>query len=152
MKLTQKESTLLKDLQAQENLCVEKYKFYAQQAKDGQLKQLFETIRKEEEQHSASIAQVMEGNVPKTGAKQSAAVSYKPKASYPSGGRSAEKQHDKFLCTDSIATEKYVSSAYNNDLFQFASNEIRGLLNHIQTEEQNHAQMIFEYKAANGMS
>ena len=80
------------------------------------------------------------------------ASQYSPQATYDTTSKTAEKEHDKFLCTDCIATEKYVSSAYNNDLFQFASTNVREALNHIQTDEQNHAEMIYKYKSTNGMS
>ena len=43
MKLTQKETALLKDLKASEELCIEKYGTYAERAEDPELKQLFET-------------------------------------------------------------------------------------------------------------
>ena len=64
----------------------------------------------------------------------------------------ADKKHDALLCSDSISSEKYVSSAYNNDLFSFASPKVRQILNHIQTEEQQHAEMIYRYKTANQMA
>jgi Mn-containing catalase len=63
-----------------------------------------------------------------------------------------EKEHDSFLCTDAIAMEKYVSSAYNFDLFQFGNSKLRKLLNDIETEEQNHAEMLYKYKKANMMA
>lgn len=59
------------------------------------------------------------------------ATQYSPKANYDNAAYNADKEDDQFLCTDAIATEKYVSSAYNNDLFQFASTEVRETLNHI---------------------
>ncbi|MCI2046460.1 MAG: ferritin-like domain-containing protein [Faecalibacterium sp.] len=153
MKLTQKESGLIKDLAAQEKVCIEKYEFYAEQAKDPQLKKLFGQIGSQETQHYQSLSDVLTGKVPAASStKRSAAQSYKPKASYTANGKSAAKKQDAFLCTDSITTEKYVSSAYDTDLFQFSSPAVRGLLNSIQTEEQHHAEMIYEYKTANGMA
>ena len=56
------------------------------------------------------------------------------------------------ICTDCIATEKYVSGAYNNQLFQFAEPDVRRLFNDIQTEEQNHAEKIYKYKSVNKMT
>ncbi len=152
MKLTQKESGLLKDLVTQEKMCIEKYEFYAGQAKDPQLKKLFGQIGSQETRHYQSLSDVLSGKVPPAAAKRTAAQVYHPKASYKATGKSADKRQDAFLCTDSITTEKYVSSAYNTDLFQFSSVPLRGLLNSIQTEEQNHAEMIYEYKTVNGMA
>ena len=51
MELKEKERTLIQDLQTQEQSCVEKYGKYAAQAKDPELKSLFETIQKEEQKH-----------------------------------------------------------------------------------------------------
>ena len=44
MQLTEKETTVIKDLQTQERLCVEKYRFYEESANDPELKQLFHKI------------------------------------------------------------------------------------------------------------
>ena len=63
-----------------------------------------------------------------------------------------DKQHDAFLATDCIGTEKLVSSEYNTDVFAFANTALRKLLADIQIEEQNHAEMIYKYKTANGMA
>ncbi len=48
------------------------------------------------------------------------AAQYSPKANYDNAAYNAAKEDDQYLCTDAIATEKYVSSTYNNDLLQFA--------------------------------
>ena len=44
MQLTQKETSLLKDLKTQEKLCVDKYTQYSADARDPQLKTLFSDI------------------------------------------------------------------------------------------------------------
>ncbi len=151
MKLTQEEKMFLKNLRTQEELCIDKYRFYSQQAKDEELKDLFQDIQKDEKQHYEALSEVMEGKVPSVSARNTSPDDYQPRGRYKNGGSARDKKHDQFLCTDSITTEKYVSSAYNNDLFHFASQDLRGVLNTIQTEEQNHAEMIYKYKAANEM-
>ena len=83
---------------------------------------------------------------------KAAPKNYHPKAAYHASSENADKKHDALLCSDSISSEKYVSSAYNNDLFSFASPKVRQILNHIQTEEQQHAEMIYRYKTANQMA
>lgn len=45
---------------------------------------------------------------------------------------------------DSIMTEKYVSNAYNNAVMESANQTIIQALQHIQQEEQTHAQLFFE--------
>ena len=152
MQLTEAESTVIKDLQTQEKTCVEKYRFYEASANDRELKNLFRRLGDEEQEHFDSLGEVLKGNVPNVAAAQTGMEGFTPTATYSSGDNSEEKKHDQFLCTDCIATEKLVSSTYNNDLFRFAATNVRKLLNHIQTEEQNHAEMIYKYKTANGMA
>ena len=53
---------------------------------------------------------------------------------------------------DCIGTEKLVSGEYNSDVFVFGNSDIRKLLADIQIEEQNHAEMLWKYKTANGMA
>lgn len=152
MQLTEAETNVIKDLQTQEKTCVEKYRFYEASANDRQLKNLFRHIGDEEQEHFESLGEVLKGSVPDVKAAQTGMEGYNPTVTYSAGDNSEEKKHDQFLCTDSIATEKLISSTYNNDLFRFAATNVRKLLNHIQTEEQNHAEMIYKYKTANGMA
>ena len=149
MKLNQKETQLINELKNQEQLCIRKYDFYAAQAKDPELKNLFKTILKREQQHLDMLESLLGGTVPQIKNHQPEAVKYDPQASHQ--GNSEEKEFDKFLCTDIIATEKYVATDYNNDLFYFASTDVRNVLNAIMTDEQNHAEMIWKYKVANKM-
>lgn len=149
MKLSQKETQLITELKTQEQLCVQKYDFYAAQAKDPELKSLFRQISKYEKGHSDMLDSLLGGTVPQIKHRSPLAASYEPKASHP--GDKASKDFDKFLCTDIIATEKYVATAYNDDLFYFASTDVRNVLNAIMTDEQNHAEMIWKYKVANKM-
>ncbi|HHW08998.1 MAG TPA: spore coat protein [Firmicutes bacterium] len=68
MQLTQKESMLLKDMLRHEELCIQKYGNYAQQVKDPQLKQLFSQYQSNEQQHYNTVNQLLQGQVPNTGA------------------------------------------------------------------------------------
>ncbi|MCH5350508.1 MAG: ferritin-like domain-containing protein [Clostridiales bacterium] len=149
MNLNQKEVQLITELKTQEQLCVQKYDFYATQAKDPELKKLFKKILKMEQYHYDMLDSLTKGTVPQIKSRKPGAASYTPQAKYT--GDSTAKEFDKFLCTDIIATEKYVATAYNNDLFYFASPEVRNVLNAIMTDEQNHAEMIWMYKTANKM-
>ena len=150
--LKENEKILLKDLQDQEKTCIEKYEKYAELAKDPVLKDLFTDLRKAEENHFNSLSQIMTGSVPSVNGQNTGGKEYSPTPTYTGSFNENDKQNDNFLCTDSIATEKYVSSAYNFDLFQFGDPDIRVLLNHIQTEEQNHAEKIYIYKTVNQMA
>ncbi|MBS1400094.1 MAG: ferritin-like domain-containing protein [Clostridia bacterium] len=150
MKLNQKETQLITELKNQEQLCIQKYDFYAKQAKDPELKNLFKTIAKHEQQHFDMLENLLGGTLPQIKNHEPRAVKYEPQASHK--GTQEEKEFDKFLCTDIIVTEKYVATDYNNDLFYFASTEVRNVLNAIMTDEQNHAEMIWKYKVANKMA
>jgi rubrerythrin len=59
--LTQKEQLLLKDQLSHEKVCIEKYSNYAEQAKDPQLKQLFNQYGSQEQQHYNTINQLLQG-------------------------------------------------------------------------------------------
>lgn len=148
MKLTQKESMLLQDLKTSEEICIEKYGQYAQKAEDQALADLFLTIRSKEEEHLKTINRLMEGTVPMMSGSQS------QQSSQPGSGQPAEKSHsknDEYLLKDALDTEKHVSSVYDTCIFEFTDAGARSALNHIQKEEQEHGQMLYDYMAAHGM-
>lgn len=149
--ISEKERYLIEDLQDQEKLCIEKYTNIEKTAKDTELKSLFSSIKKDEQKHYDSLEQLLKGTVPSVNSKDTAGKDYNPSATYVGNFKQADKDSDMFLCTDAISTEKYVSSAYNFDLFQFGNSDVRKLLNDIQTEEQNHAEKIYKYKTVNQM-
>ena len=64
MILKEKERTTIEDLQTQEKSCIEKYGRYAQQAKDPELKNLFQTLQQKEREHYDSLDRVLRGEVP----------------------------------------------------------------------------------------
>ena len=92
------------------------------------------------------------GKVPSCDFNYSEGKNYKPQVTYEGVAQNADKQSDNFLATDCIGTEKYVSSEYNTNVFKFADAALRKLLADIQIEEQNHAEMLYKYKTANGMA
>ena len=130
MILTEKETTAIEDLKTQEQACIEKYTKYSNQAKDP----------------------VLKGKVPSVDCNDSKGKDYSPAATYDSLGNSEDKKADCYLATDCIGTEKLVSGEYNSDVFVFGNSDIRKLLADIQIEEQNHAEMLWKYKTANGMA
>ncbi len=152
MVLTQKETAALKDLQTQEQSCIEKYTRYSQEAKDPQLKDLFKHISTDEQKHYQSLTQALNGSVPKSDCNDTQGRDYAPTAYYAPNDNSPEKKADTFLVTDCIGTEKLVSGEYNSDVFIFGDSDIRRLLADIQIEEQNHAEMLWKYKTVNSMN
>ena len=146
MKLTQKESMLLQDLKTSEEICIEKYGQYAQKAEDQALADLFLTIRAKEEEHLNTINSLMGGTVPMMSGGQQ---------SQPGDGKAAQKSHsktDEYLLKDALDTEKHVSSVYDTCIFEFTDPSARQVLNHIQKEEQEHGQMLYDYMACHGMT
>lgn len=152
MVLKEKETAAIKDLQTQEQTCIEKYERYSKEAKDPVLANLFKELHKKEQQHFDSLGQVLNGTVPQCDCNDSDGKNYSPKATYTAGTESEDKKTDCFLATDCIGTEKLVSSEYNTDVFVFGEPSVRKLLADIQVEEQNHAEMLYKYKTVNGMS
>lgn len=153
MILKEKEKTALQDLQTQEKSCVEKYGKYAEQAKDPVLRDLFKDLQKKEQKHYNTITQVLNGEpVPECNCNDREGATYNPTATYDPMSQSEDKKADCFLATDCIGTEKLVSSEYNTEVFVFGNSKLRKLLADIQIEEQNHAEMLWKYKTANGMA
>ena len=152
MILSEKETAAIKDLQTQEETCIEKYGKYSAQAKDPVLVNLFTELKKDEQQHYDSLGQVLSGSVPSCNCNYRHGKEYNPTATYDAVSMSEDKKSDCFLATDCIGTEKMVSSEYNKDVFVFGDSDIRKLLADIQIEEQNHAEMLYKYKTVNGMS
>lgn len=152
MILTEKETTAIKDLQTQEQSCIEKYNRYSSEAKDTVLKDLFKSLEKEEQEHYQSLGKVLSGSVPTCNCNDYSGKNYDPQATYSALTESNDKKNDCFLATDCIGTEKMVSSEYNSDVFRFADSDVRKLLADIQVEEQNHAEMLYKYKTVNGMA
>ena len=152
MVLNEKETAAIKDLQTQEESCIEKYGKYANEAHDTELKNLFNELKKDEQKHYQSLGQVLNGTVPSCDCNDSKGKNYNPTATYGSCCSNDDKQQDNFLATDCIGTEKLVSGEYNTDVFVFGDSDVRKLLADIQIEEQNHAEMLYKYKQANGMA
>ncbi len=148
MTLTQKENSLLCDLKTQEQLCIEKYTKYENEACDPQLKGLFAKIKTTEQSHLDTINKIMGGEEVKM---PTAAPMAEKWSGTPSSCSAAEKNKDAFLCKDALTMEKHVSSLYDTSIFEFTSTTLRDTLNHIQKEEQNHGESLYSYMSANGM-
>ena len=152
MILTEKETTIIKDLQTQEKACIEKYSRYKEEAKDEELKEIFKNIEEQERKHLETLTKVLNGDIPCCDCNDSKGKEYSPKGNYADVTDSEDKKNDCFLATDCIGTEKLVSGEYNSDVFVFGEPAVRKVLADIQIEEQNHAEMLYKYKKANKMA
>ena len=150
MTLTQKETTLLSDMKAQEQLCIEKYTKYSQTANDPELKNLFSTLAENERKHLETITQIMNGNEVAMPSQSPSAVQAKLQCKMSSCSE-ADKKNDAYLCKDALSMEKHVSGVYNTCVFEFSSPVLRDTLAHIQKEEQNHGEQLYNYLSCNNM-
>jgi spore coat protein CotF len=151
--LTQKERMLLEDQKKHEEICIQKYQTYAAQVQDPQLKQLLDTYAQQEQQHLDSINQMLSGQVPSMSPGQGGQQSQQAIPTMTAGTmpRGAANQQDASLLSDLLMTEKYVSSTYNTAIFECTNSQMRQALNHIQKEEQQHGEGIYNYMNAYGM-
>ena len=150
MTLTQKETTLLQDLKSQEQLCIEKYNKYAQMAHDPELKNLFSTLAGNEQKHLDTINQILNGTEVKMPDQSPSAVQAKIQCKM-SSCNEVEKKNDAYLCKDALSMEKHVSGVYNMGVFEFSNPTLRDTLAHIQKEEQNHGEQLYNYLNCNNM-
>jgi len=156
MQLTQKERLLLEDQKSHEEMCIKKYTEASNKAQDPQLKQMFQQHAQHEQQHLNTINTILSGQVP---AMQSGQQSGGQQGQGGQGMKQIQNQvssgnnnqQDKDLCHDLLMTEKYVSGAYDITIFECTDTNVRQALNHIQKEEQQHGEDIFNYMQANGM-
>lgn len=153
MHLTQKERMLLEDQKKHEEMCIKKYGDAAAKASDPALKQLFTTYQQQEQQHLQTIQQILNGQVPQMqqqgqGGQQN---QQQPQQNSSQDMTQQPNQEDAHLCLDLLSTEKYISGTYDTAIFEFTNPQIRQALNHIQKEEQQHGEGLFNYMYQHGM-
>ena len=147
-KLSQKESAILEDAKTQEDICIKKYQSFSNQAKDPELKQLFNNLAAQEQHHLDMINDLMQGKTPN--------MSHNSKNQSAQPAKSKEtitfnSPQDALLCGDLLSTEKYVSGFYDTGVFEAANKPVRETLQHIQKEEQQHGEQLFNYMHTHGM-
>jgi spore coat protein CotF len=155
--LSQKERMLLEDQKKHEEMCIQKYKSYANQTQSPELKQLLNAYAQQEQQHLNTVNQILSGQVPnmnqQQGQQQQGQQNYQYQQIHTqlAGNPSMNDQNDAMICQDLLATEKYVSGTYDTAIFECVDTNVRNALNHIQKEEQQHGEGIFNYMLSNGM-
>lgn len=144
--LSQKERMILEDAKHQEEICVKKYQGFANQAKDTELKQLFNKLANEEQHHYNIINDLLMGKTPNLAHK-----AQKTNEATLNNNMSFSNPQDALLCGDLLSTEKYVSGFYDTGVFESANKTVREALQHIQKEEQKHGEELFQYMNKHGM-
>ncbi|MDS1030730.1 spore coat protein [Bacillota bacterium LX-D] len=172
VKLSQKEKMLLEDQKTHEEICIKKYNDYSNKASDPQLKQLFSNLAQQEEQHLNSINQILSGQTPQMSQQQSSQQQsqgqqmqqgmqnqmqqkqtrqFSMLSNQQSNQTQMSNNEDAFLCNDMLNTEKYISGSYDTTIFECQDSNVRQVLNHIQKEEQQHGEELFNYMTSHGM-
>ncbi|WP_077368322.1 spore coat protein [Anaerosalibacter sp. Marseille-P3206] len=147
IKLSQKERMLLEDGKKQEDLCVKKYQGYAAKVQDVQLKNLLTEIAQDEQHHYDMINQMLQGMEPNMA--HSGGTTTLPTDN--TLQQVSGNVNDQILLEDLLSTEKYVSGFYDTTVFEAANPKVRQAVQHIQTEEQNHGEKLFNYMNSHGM-
>ncbi|MDD2234726.1 MAG: DUF892 family protein [Desulfitobacteriaceae bacterium] len=149
MYLSQKEKLLLQDQKSHEEMCIQKYTKYANEAQDQQLKQLFSMHASHEKQHFNTINQILNGQAPNMSGQgqQSSANQTQPLSG--SNGQQVNPD-DVAMAKDMLTTEKYISGTYDTTIFECQDHNVRQALNHIQKEEQQHGEDLFNYLKSKG--
>ena len=150
MQLTQKETSLLKDMKDQEKLCAEKYRKNAASAADPQLTELFNRLATVEDGHLNTLNEISNGRCPSAQGGTSGQGQNTSFTAFHTAD-TAEKKNDAFLCNDLLTGEKHASHLYDTCIFEFTDECLRQTLNHIQKEEQEHGKAIYDYMKANSM-
>lgn len=143
IQLSQKERMLLEDQKHQEDVCVKKYRHYANETHDSELRQLFNKIASEEQQHSNTLDQILHGQAPNINQGQT-----QQPATFQNAAGNA---NDEIICSDLLATEKYASSTYDTTVFESTDPVVTQALQHIQQDEQRHGKELFNYMHSHGM-
>ena len=155
--LSQKERMLLEDMKKEEELCVIKYRNYAQQASDQQLSQLFNQLTSKEQEHYDTINQILKSGGQSQSGQGQSGQGQSGSQMIPSSARINLSQmdpgssSDKYLLQDMLSTEKHVSSAYDTSIFECSQPNIRQSLQQIQQDEQNHGEQLYQYMSSHGM-
>lgn len=150
MQLNQKQTMLLQDLKAQEEICIQKYNNYSSMANSGELKNLFNDLSNAEKTHFNTLDDILNGKQPNTN-QNSSTNAFQPCNSRSSYSTVELKKQDEYLCKDALSMEKHVSSVYDTSIFEMADTSVRNALNHIQKEEQQHGEKIFQFMSCNSM-
>lgn len=147
MALTNKEKTLIQDNLNAEYLCIRKYEQYASMASDPQIKQVFKDLGNKEQQHATTLEGILSQNGVNN---QNIFKSFTKPQEDLSNIQSSLGFTDAQLLNDALYTEKHVSSSYNNAVLESFDTNIRQKLQHIQQEEQGHAETLFKTMNSKG--
>ena len=164
MQLTSKEKTLITDTLTAEEICNQKYKYYAANASDQEVRSLFSNLVTQEDQHVQMLNDALNGNFDietaqsKSFRQQSSQqrksdikmTNKKADMEIANSAMSAKNTEnvdgltDRQLLQDSLMTIKHLSSNYDISILESANREVFHTLEQIQRDKHDHKQEIFE--------
>lgn len=161
--LTEKERSLIQDQLAHEEICIKKYRGYANLTQCQELRNLFNELAQEEQNHYDTLNRYLEGQ---RGMQQGQAQGQGQMAqadaqtyawnqqsqgqTQAGQGGQAGQPDDAAMCQDMLMTEKFISGAYDTSVFESANPQLRRDLQKIQDDEQKHGEKIFNYMQKHG--
>ncbi|EGT3617166.1 spore coat protein [Clostridium perfringens] len=115
--LTNKETMLIKEEKANEELCIAKYEKSIKEAQDPELKQLFSSILSHEKQHLTSLNRILNGDVPNI---QQEAQSQQSSNQQSSSQNSPQSNTGNF----NQGNSQFSNSGFNNSQLNIFQNEM----------------------------
>lgn len=165
MQLTTKEKTLISDTLTAEEICNQKYKYYAANASDQEIRQLFSDLVEQEDQHLQMLNDALNGNFDIEAA-SARSSSFNQRSSQSSNNlkmtdkkadmeiantamsaketKDVQGLDDRQILQDSLMTVKHLSGNYDISVLEAANQEVFQLLEQIQHEKHLHKQEIFQ--------
>ncbi|MGM0501796.1 MAG: spore coat protein [Bacillota bacterium] len=165
MQLTSKEKTLITDNLTAEEICDQKYKYYAENASDQEIRSLFSDLAAEEDRHIQMLNDALNGNfdMEAAGGRSSSGQSSRKEgnsdikmtnknsdmeiANSAMSAKNTQKVDgltDRQLLQDALMTIKHLSGNYDNSILETANREVFQTFEQLQRDKHNHKQEIFE--------
>ena len=166
MQLTSKEKSLISDTLTAEEICNQKYKYYAANANDQEVRDLFSDLVQQEDQHVQMLNDALNGNFDVEAAQQRSS-SFRQKSTAGSSKSDVKMTNkkadmeiaktsmsaknttdvegldDRQRLQDALMTVKHLSGNYDISILEAANNEVFQTLEQIQHDKHFHKQEIF---------
>ncbi|WP_350342788.1 spore coat protein [Proteinivorax tanatarense] len=120
-----------------------------QSQSQGQQNQQSQEQGSQNEQQSQGMQNNQQENM--QSAQQQGSIMSQHKQDNQSPSQNQQNNPDSSLLEDMLMTEKYISSYYDTAVFEMSNSEVRQVLQHIQQEEQQHGEEIYNYMSEKGL-
>lgn len=166
MQLTSKEKTLIADTLTAEEICNQKYKYYAANANDQEVRNLFSDLAQQEDQHVQILNDALNGNFDVEAAQNQSSnfrqqsrqnssqtdinmtnkqtdMEIAKTAMSAKNNKDVEGLDDRQRLQDALMTVKHLSGNYDISVLEASNNEVFQTLEQIQHDKHLHKQEIF---------